>query len=70
MKKTQRSSHSSRRRHSGAATAAGTGEQAVVAAGEPLAAELQGGKVGICLTADKSGYRRSKRGAGTERTQS
>lgn len=28
-----------------------------MAAGEPLAAKLQGGKVGICLTADERGYR-------------
>lgn len=59
MKKTQQSSHSCRDR-----------EQAVVAAGDPLAAELQGGKVGICLIADERGCRRSKRGAGAERTQS
>lgn len=59
MKKTQRSSNSSRDR-----------EQAGVAAGEPLAAKLQGGKVGICLTADERGYRRSKRGAEAKRTES
>lgn len=59
MKKTQRSSNNRR-----------DGEQAGVAAGEPLAAKLQGGKVGICLTADERGYRRSERGAEAKRAES
>lgn len=59
MKKTQWSSDSSRDR-----------EQAAVAAGEPLVAKLEGGKVGICLTADERGCRRSERGAEAKKIES